>query len=223
MAAEKSASEGLPPPSWPDKEEALRELDDYPEEMLPRNVPGYAEALAKAPKVVSKIDGMDITRFMGYRFCKSCAWTQINPDKTRACEDCVKEKFTIVKHGRHTKFVPLGNTNVESYYEKFGLLGLGDDVDPYAAGVKEEDLAWVRLHAGTGNCSVCTNSAAAICADCPLKVCDTCEMLLRTYFKGWLDKLIYHYGSEREHIRNDAFLLRSDNGGYTAIFKVGGE
>jgi hypothetical protein len=212
--SDQARKENLLGPTWAEKAERLSELDNHPELMLPRVDPGYAENLAAIPKVYSKIDGMDITRFMGYRFCKSCPWAQLDSEKTRTCEECIREKLVIIKHGRHTRWFPVHTADASRYH--FLQVGFGDPIkEPgTAGGTKEFDMTWVDKHAKKKFCMVCTNHAVSICADCPLKVCATCEVLLGSMCKGWLDNLIYHYASEREHVRNDAFLLRSDNGGY---------
>ncbi|PSS08546.1 hypothetical protein M430DRAFT_186647 [Amorphotheca resinae ATCC 22711] len=61
-------------------------------------------------------------------------------------------------------------------------------------------------------CMVCPSSATEVCVACPLRLCSRCEVLLRNMCKGYLNNLFYYY--ERDHLRNDAFLLRSDGGGF---------
>lgn len=74
-----------------------------------------------------------------------------------------------------------------------------------------KDAAWKAGYAADRRCMICTNHAISICESCPLKVCATCEVVIGVK-KGRLDMLVYHF--ERTHVRNDAFLLRSDGGGY---------
>ncbi|KAI9648612.1 hypothetical protein NHQ30_003249 [Ciborinia camelliae] len=61
-------------------------------------------------------------------------------------------------------------------------------------------------------CMVCPSKAIFLCDGCPLTLCEHCRYKLRVNGQGWFNNLIYTNGVN--HNRNDAFLLRSDNGGY---------
>ena len=101
---------------------------------------------------------------------------------------CGKEKLQIIKHARHEDFADIEETTV------------GDG----KGGVRREPKQ--------RRCMVCTQRAEEKCKGCPLRLCINCRVCLKYNCKGWLDNLFYHYG--REHIRNDAFLLRGDGGGF---------
>lgn len=61
-------------------------------------------------------------------------------------------------------------------------------------------------------CMVCPSRAVFLCDGCPLTLCESCRYKLTNTCQGWFNNLIYTNGVN--HNRNDAFLLRSDNGGY---------
>ncbi|CAG8958399.1 hypothetical protein HYFRA_00011076 [Hymenoscyphus fraxineus] len=61
-------------------------------------------------------------------------------------------------------------------------------------------------------CMLCTGMAEETCDGCPLNLCFLCVIKVKKDGKGWTNNAIYSFG--REHIRNDAFLLRSDGGGF---------
>ncbi|QSZ29683.1 hypothetical protein DSL72_004199 [Monilinia vaccinii-corymbosi] len=61
-------------------------------------------------------------------------------------------------------------------------------------------------------CMVCPARAVFLCDACPLTLCESCRYRLANVCKGWFNNLIYTNGVN--HNRNDAFLLRSDNGGF---------
>ncbi|APA09868.1 hypothetical protein sscle_05g046380 [Sclerotinia sclerotiorum 1980 UF-70] len=61
-------------------------------------------------------------------------------------------------------------------------------------------------------CMVCPAQSIFLCDGCPLTLCESCRYRLRDLCKGWFNNLIYTNGVN--HNRNDAFLLRSDDGGY---------
>ncbi|KAF5868991.1 uncharacterized protein Bfra_011958 [Botrytis fragariae] len=61
------------------------------------------------------------------------------------------------------------------------------------------------------SCMICPAPSVFLCDGCPLTLCEKCRYRLRDA-KGWLNNLIYSNGVN--HNRNDAFLLRSDDGGY---------
>ncbi|CAD6441772.1 120c41da-7d69-4a60-a512-341b97aaf7ab [Sclerotinia trifoliorum] len=61
-------------------------------------------------------------------------------------------------------------------------------------------------------CMVCPAQSIFLCDGCPLTLCESCRYRLRDLCKGWFNNLIYTNGTN--HNRNDAFLLRSDDGGY---------
>ncbi|EPE30709.1 hypothetical protein GLAREA_03676 [Glarea lozoyensis ATCC 20868] len=135
----------------------------------------------------SQIDKQDIEPFHGLHFCRGNPWTQVDLKKVMICRPCVEEKLTIIKH-RHTQFI-----RIEVSPEKDGF---GNVVwDP-----KQKQ------------CMVCPGLATEKCKSCPLRLCDVCEVYLRRLGKGWLDNLFYHYN--RSHLRNDAFILRGDGGGF---------
>ncbi|RAL67828.1 hypothetical protein DID88_008555 [Monilinia fructigena] len=61
-------------------------------------------------------------------------------------------------------------------------------------------------------CMVCPSRAVFLCDGCPLTLCESCRYKLTNTCQGWFNNLVYTNGVN--HNRNDAFLLRSDNGGY---------
>ncbi|KAF7953916.1 uncharacterized protein EAE97_001314 [Botrytis byssoidea] len=61
------------------------------------------------------------------------------------------------------------------------------------------------------SCMICPAPSIFLCDGCPLTLCEKCRYRLRDA-RGWLNNLIYSNGVN--HNRNDAFLLRSDDGGY---------
>lgn len=60
-------------------------------------------------------------------------------------------------------------------------------------------------------CMICPSPSVFLCDGCPLTLCERCRYALMEC-EGWFNNLIYRNGVG--HGRNDAFLLRSDNGGY---------
>jgi len=172
-----------------------------------------AEGAADGKKVYSLIDGRDITKFQGPMFCKSCPWRQIDPAKTRICGAHRDEKFAVVKHHRHLQFRGTGYANPEDSFsaQQARRMNMNDVED-----MVREDLvkqAWLDAKfKENSRCMVCPSSATEVCVACPLRLCSRCEVLLRNMCKGYLNNLFYYY--ERDHLRNDAFLLRSDGGGF---------
>jgi predicted Zn-ribbon and HTH transcriptional regulator len=161
-------------------------------------------------KTFSKIDGADITRFMRPMFCQDCPWTQADVKKARICSDCRREKLMIIAHGCHKKFLPIGIIDAADFRpaevpfdERYRDLETFDGL---------LDPTWLDRNEGDKRCMLCANLAGSVCASCPLKLCDSCEVVLVHEGKGWLDNLFYYY--EHAHLRNDAFLLRSDGGGF---------
>ncbi|KAF7961160.1 hypothetical protein EAE96_000827 [Botrytis aclada] len=67
------------------------------------------------------------------------------------------------------------------------------------------------------SCMVCPAPSVFLCDGCPLTLCEKCRYRLRDV-RGWLNNLFYSNGVN--HGRNDAFLLRSDDGGYHDFGKV---
>ncbi|KAB8304926.1 hypothetical protein EYC80_004247 [Monilinia laxa] len=61
-------------------------------------------------------------------------------------------------------------------------------------------------------CMVCPSPSVFLCDGCPLTLCESCRYKLTNTCQGWFNNLVYTNGVN--HNRNDAFLLRSDNGGY---------
>lgn len=158
----------------------------------------------------SKIDGMDITRYMRPQFCQSCPWLQVDVSKARICTECRREKLTVVAHGCHAKFLPIYIIDAADF--KPASVPFNEGYRDLQAWDGAVDATWAQRNGSDKRCMICANHAVSICADCPLKLCATCEVVLKWECKGWLDQLFYHY--ERTHIRNDAFLLRSDGGGF---------
>jgi hypothetical protein len=164
-------------------------------------------------KVYSAIDGTDITKFMGPMFCKSCPWGQIDATKARICEIHRNEKFAIIKHRRHQEFRNIGHSMPEDIFPAQQVRGMNmNDVEDIVRVdvIKHDELN--SKFKDNKRCMMCTGTADSVCVGCPLRLCSTCEVLLRNICKGYLDNLFYHFG--RHHLRNDAFLLRSDGNGF---------
>lgn len=174
---------------------------------------GEKAAPAQGNKVYSAIDGADITKFMGPMFCKSCPWRQINIAQVRICDIHRKEKFAIIKHHRHQEFRQIAHAMPGDAFSAEDIRNMNMNVAEYA--VRGDRARHEELNANfTKNrrCMMCTGLATEVCVGCPLRMCSTCSVQLKNICKGYLDNLFYHY--ERHHLRNDAFLLRSDGGGF---------
>jgi hypothetical protein len=164
-------------------------------------------------KVYSAIDGTDITKFMGPIFCKSCPWGQIDATKARICEAHRNEKFAIIKHHHHQEFRNISHSMPEDIFPAQQARGMNmNDVEDMVRvdAIKHDELN--SKYKDNKRCMMCTGTATSVCVGCPLRLCSTCKVLLRNICKGYLDNLFYHF--ERHHLRNDAFLLRSDGGGF---------
>jgi hypothetical protein len=165
------------------------------------------------PRVYSSIDGNEITKFMGPMFCKSCPWGQVDIWKVRICSNHRNEKFAIVKHHRHQEFRQIGYAMPDDLLsaDKIPGMNMNDAEDRVRADViKTREIN--ASYSKNKRCMMCTGLATDVCVGCPLLLCSTCSTILKNICKGYLDNLFYHY--ERHHIRNDAFLLRSDGGGF---------
>ncbi|KUJ08880.1 uncharacterized protein LY89DRAFT_741710 [Mollisia scopiformis] len=134
---------------------------------------------------LSAIDGMDISEHTTPGFCRANPYRQVDVLKAKICGNCRYEKFKICEH-RHLSWKLMIEKNPAR-----------DTGDKY------------RRHR---SCMVCPGQAMYTCAGCPLRLCPDCQTLMETQCKGWLNNLFYFYG--RTHLRNDAFLLRSDGFGY---------
>lgn len=164
-------------------------------------------------KVYSAIDGTEITKFMGPLFCKTCPWGQIDVEKVRICEVHRDEKFEIIKHHRHEEFRQIGYAMPEDVFsaDKVRHMNMNEAEDRIRDDVVKQHELGAKYKANRC-CMMCTGYATDACANCPLRLCATCVTFLKNICKGYLDNLFYHY--ERHHLRNDAFLLRSDGGGF---------
>ena len=169
--------------------------------------------IERGPKVYSATDGTDITKFMGPMFCKSCPWGQIDVEKVRICDTHRDEKFAIIKHHCHQEFHQIGYAmpGEEISADKLRGMNMNDAEDRVRDDVAQHHELNAK-HKAYRRCMMCTNHATDVCAGCPLRLCGTCVTFLKNLCKGHLDNLFYHY--ERDHLRNDAFLLRSDGGGF---------
>ncbi|KAH6669580.1 hypothetical protein B0J14DRAFT_641441 [Halenospora varia] len=137
-------------------------------------------------------DGKNVTCFMPSLTCRSSPYGQVDVNRAYICDSCRKEKLDIIGH-RHVEFQPISEE---------GLLELED----FAGDVT---LVWEPK---ARRCMICVSSAAFVCTECPLRLCERCKEVLEKDCKRWLDNLFYHYS--RAHLRNDAFLLRADGGGF---------
>lgn len=161
----------------------------------------------------SSIDANEFTKFIGPMFCKSCPWGQIDIEKARICNNHRNEKFAIIKHRRHQKFRQISYAMPDDLLspDKIRRMNINDAEDRLRADViKGRELG--ANYSKNKCCMVCTGLATDVCVHCPLRLCSTCSTFLKNICKGYLDNLFYHY--ERHHIRNDAFLLRSDGSGF---------
>jgi len=130
-------------------------------------------------------------RLDGILSCRGCPWRQVDVDKARICESCKAIKLEIVAH-RHFDFVE--------------LLELDDAISGFSPST---------IGRGGRSCMICVQQVVWKCTGCPLKVCPGCKAQLVDGCKGkveWLLKYFY-----RSHVRNDAFLLRSDGGGFETV------
>lgn len=171
------------------------------------------KAAPQNKKVYSSIDGADITKFMGPMFCKSCPWRQIDITQVKICDIHRKEKFAIIKHHRHQEFRQIAHAMPGDLFSADQIRGMNMNTAEYA--VRGDIARHDKLNANfkeNRRCMMCTGLATDVCVGCPLRLCSTCSVLLKNICKGYLDNLFYHY--ERHHLRNDAFLLRSDGGGF---------
>jgi hypothetical protein len=171
------------------------------------------KAAPQGNKVYSAIDGADITKFMGPMFCQSCPWRQIDITQVKICDIHRKEKFAIIKHHRHQEFRQIAHAMPGDLFPAEQIRNMNMNVAEYA--VRGDMARHEQLNANfkeNRRCMMCTGLATDVCVGCPLRICSTCSVLLKNICKGYLDNLFYHY--ERHHLRNDAFLLRSDGGGF---------
>ncbi|KAL2063251.1 hypothetical protein VTL71DRAFT_5056 [Oculimacula yallundae] len=139
----------------------------------------------------------------GPSFCRSCPWRQIDFTKAKICTACRDCKFLICSHKHHTSFRPL--VDMPGVFDGKSLVhGVG------RVGPDGKFIADGRY----SNCMVCTGTATHRCFGCPLRLCGECVTKLTMMSKGKIGELLNCFNMQREHIRNDAFLLRSDNKGY---------
>ncbi|KAI6713557.1 hypothetical protein JHW43_003912 [Diplocarpon mali] len=215
---------GFPPPS--DSDSNKTQQSKYP--TVSRTPPGKRLAGVQFPQrenymcgnslpgssVNSNMDGhapapRPITRqqppsFRGPGFCRGSPWRQVDFTKAKICSDCFIAKSDVMNHLRHIKFVLL------SEVPGGGALG-HDKVALQIGRVATDQVVRDKRY---GNCMICTNQAIYGCVDCPLRVCVQCQVHLTAMCKGRLNNLLEFYSMRREHIRNDAFLLRSDGKGF---------
>ncbi|KAH8679765.1 hypothetical protein BGZ60DRAFT_524973 [Tricladium varicosporioides] len=134
----------------------------------------------------------NITSLMSSLTCRSSPYGQVDVNKALICDPCKLEKLNIIGH-RHIEFQSIAEEGPFELQDFAGNVTLG--WEPKAR-----------------RCMICVSSAAYVCTVCPLRLCERCKDVLRKECKGWLDNLFYFY--KRLHLRNDAFLLRADGGGF---------
>ncbi|KAI9047519.1 hypothetical protein LZ554_008235 [Drepanopeziza brunnea f. sp. 'monogermtubi'] len=138
----------------------------------------------------------------GPNFCRGFPYRQVDFTKARICTYCVELKTFIMNHRHHTAFTPLiqvvGLATGHLMYQGLGRI---------ENGVEVHDGRWKH-------CMVCTERAVYGCDSCPLRLCVACQVYLTHTSKGSLNDMVDRFGAERRHLRNDAFLLRSDGRGF---------
>ncbi|KAL5314994.1 hypothetical protein ACEPPN_017644 [Leptodophora sp. 'Broadleaf-Isolate-01'] len=139
----------------------------------------------------------------GPTFCRGCPWRLIDFTKAKICTTCRDCKFLICTHSYHTDFNVLATTPgiLDGEHKGHGLGRVTRD------GIFITDGRY-------SNCMICTGQATHGCNDCPLRLCGECVVRLTKMCKGKISELLNFYNQGRDHIRNDAFLLRNDNKGF---------
>ncbi|KAH7391205.1 hypothetical protein BKA64DRAFT_724839, partial [Cadophora sp. MPI-SDFR-AT-0126] len=131
-------------------------------------------------------------------FCRGCPWRQIDFTKAKICPACRDCKFMICSHvhQRHFSFLAEIEGVMNGEHEGHGL-------GRYTG--SEHIITDGRY----SNCMVCPGQATHGCNDCPLRLCAECVVRLTKLCKGKMNELLNFYNNGRDHIRNDAFLLRN--------------
>lgn len=115
----------------------------------------------------------------GILLCHGSPYGQIDVTKARICEHCRTKKLEIINH-RHYNFVELNK--------------LGHDASGHV-NVGLEEGRKMR------NCMICPSQAYWHCHKCPLRVCESCKVLLVSQCKGLVENLLkWHF---KGHVRND--------------------
>ncbi|KAH7319112.1 hypothetical protein BKA65DRAFT_95110 [Rhexocercosporidium sp. MPI-PUGE-AT-0058] len=139
----------------------------------------------------------------GPTFCRACPWRLINFTKAKICTTCRDCKFLICSHIHHLQFHVLA--------EMPGIL----NGEHKGHGLGKVTREGVFITDGRySNCMICTGQATHGCDECPLRLCGECVVRLTKMCKGKISELLNFYNQGRDHIRNDAFLLRNDNKGF---------
>ncbi|PVH81554.1 hypothetical protein DL98DRAFT_653976 [Cadophora sp. DSE1049] len=136
-------------------------------------------------------------------FCRGCPWRQVDFTKAKICTACRDCKFMICSHTHHLHFSLLTELAGVMNGEHEGH-GLG----------RVTGSGRIIADGRYSNCMVCPGQATHGCNDCPLRLCAECVVRLTKLCKGKMNELLNFYNNGRDHIRNDAFLLRNDNKGF---------
>lgn len=121
----------------------------------------------------------------GILLCYGSPYGQIDVTKARICEHCRAKKLEIINH-RHYNFIELSK--------------LGGEISGYVNAELEDGR---RMRA----CMICPAQAYWRCQGCPLKVCESCKVLLVSQCKGLVENLLkWHFTG---HVRNDVSILVS--------------
>jgi hypothetical protein len=126
--------------------------------MLKHITKKYERSIPAPHNMISQIDGKNIEAYQGLHFCRGNPWKQVDLAKVVICRYCKEEKLSIIKH-RHLHFAK----NVEE-----------PETDAYGNLVYDPKQK---------RCMVCTGLATEKCEGCPLRLCDTCEVYLRSLGK----------------------------------------
>jgi hypothetical protein len=132
---------------------ALRETSE--KQKLKQVAKTYERSIPAPHNTNSQIDGKDISAYQGLHFCRGNPWKQVDLAKVVICKGCKEEKLDIIKH-RHKDFSRIVE---EAEVDAFGR---------------------VIYHPKQKRCMVCTGLATEKCEGCPLRLCSTCEVYLRT-------------------------------------------
>ncbi|CZS95057.1 uncharacterized protein RCO7_05901 [Rhynchosporium graminicola] len=165
----------------------------------PSGVPRYFNAAPSS----SFLNQPPMSLSDGPAFCRGCPWRQIDFTKAKICTACRDGKMLICSHAQHTNFRILAEMPgvFEGTAQVHGLGRIG------RGGKFISDGRYA-------NCMVCPGLATHGCIDCPLRLCGGCVVKLTRMSKGKMNELLSCFNAQREHIRNDSFLLRSDNKGF---------
>jgi hypothetical protein len=99
-------------------------------------------------------DGKDISRYRGILTCRGSPHGQVDVTKPQICRKCIGDKFNIIKHVKHSVFVPILD-------ESRGL-----------------------LHSRRCMVCTNPNLGIYKCAACPLRLCDGCQTMLSHWCKS---------------------------------------